>query len=354
MVPKRGRAAGPRSGTERPDRPVTNDGEPVLSVADLSVEYPTPTGPLRAVSRFTMSVRPGQVVGIAGESGSGKTAVALALMGLSPSGAAVSGSIRLGDQEMAGRSEQAWRRTRGHVASMVFQETQAALNPTVSIGTQVSAVFSSSLGLPRREARSETVEALRRVQLTDVDRVMRSYPHQLSGGMCQRVVIAMAVSCGSRILIADEPTTALDVRVQQEILGLIRRFAETEGLAVVLISHDLSVLEDMCDELIIMYQGEIAETGPTRDVLTSPQHPYTRQLLACSPRLGTTATRLAEIPKAQRTWPEGGCLYRSRCDVAFEKCGEHPQLPLALGPAAHRARCWRANSGSPEGGQWQA
>jgi oligopeptide/dipeptide ABC transporter ATP-binding protein len=326
-------------------RPAGGDGEPVVSVTGLTVEYPTPAGPLRAVSDFTMTMRPGQVAGIAGESGSGKTAVALALMGLSPAGAAVSGSIRLAGQEMAGRPEREWRRTRGHVASMVFQETQAALNPTVSIGTQVSAVFSSSLGLPRSEARSETAEALRRVQLTDVDRVMRSYPHQLSGGMCQRVVIAMAVSCGSRILIADEPTTALDVRVQQDILGLIRGFAETEGLAVVLISHDLSVLEDMCDELTIMYQGEIAETGPARDVLSSPQHPYTRQLLACSPRLGTTARRLAEIPKSRQAWPDGGCLYRSRCDVAFEKCGDHPRLPPADGPGAHRARCWRANPG---------
>jgi oligopeptide/dipeptide ABC transporter ATP-binding protein len=345
MVSRRRGAAGRPSPRGRPAGPAGGDGAPVLSVTGLTVEYPTPAGPLRAVSDFTMTMRPGQVVGIAGESGSGKTAVALALMGLSPSGAAVSGSIRLADHEMAGRPEREWRRTRGHVASMVFQETQTALNPTVSIGTQVSAVFSSSLGLPRNEARSETAEALRRVQLTDVDRVMRSYPHQLSGGMCQRVVIAMAVSCGSRILIADEPTTALDVRVQQDILGLIRGFAETEGLAVVLISHDLSVLEDMCDELIIMYQGEIAETGSARNVLSSPQHPYTRQLLACSPRLGTTARRLAEIPKSQQAWPDGGCLYRSRCDVAFEKCGEHPRLPPAEHPGAHRARCWRANPG---------
>jgi oligopeptide/dipeptide ABC transporter ATP-binding protein len=344
VASRRDRAAGRPTGAQGPARPAGASGGPVLSVADLSVEYPSAAGPLQAVSMFTMAMRPGQVVGIAGESGSGKTAVALALMGLSPSGAVVSGSIRLGEQEMVGRSEKEWRRTRGHVASMVFQETQAALNPTVPIGIQVSAVFSSSLGLPRSEARAETVEALRRVQLTDVDRVMRSYPHQLSGGMCQRVVIAMAVSCGSRILIADEPTTALDVRVQQDILHLIRRFAETEGLAVVLISHDLAVLEDMCNELIIMYRGEIAETGPTADVLASPQHPYTRQLLACSPRLGTTARRLAEIPRADRAWPAGGCLYRSRCDVAFEKCGEHPPLPVAAGPDPHRARCWRAIS----------
>jgi oligopeptide/dipeptide ABC transporter ATP-binding protein len=317
-------------------------------VDDLNVEYETRSGRHHAVKHVGFQLSAGEVIGIAGESGSGKTAVALSLIGLLADNATVTGSIRLSGREMVGSTEKVWREARGRLVSMIFQETASALNPTVPIGRQLAAVFRSNLGLAKREAQIKVVEALQRVQLNDAERILHSYPHQLSGGMCQRAVIAMAVSCGAQVLIADEPTTALDVTVQREILDLLRHFAETAGFAVVLISHDLSVLENTCDKLLVMYQGEVVESGPTQAVLGSPQHPYTKNLLACTPSLHVEGSRLREIRQADKPSAEAECLFRGRCDVAFEKCCKKPPLAPSTGTVDVLARCWRVLPGSDQ------
>ena len=260
---------------------------PVATLRGVCVEYRTTAGRRQAVSDITLELAPGEVLGVAGESGSGKTTVGLAMLGLLPPGATVRGSIELGGEEMVGASEKQWRQARGRKVAMAFQETTTALNPLFRIEDQMTAVLRSNLGLDKAEARASAADSLRRVQLTEVERVLSSYPGQLSGGMCQRVVIAMAVGCGSRVLIADEPTSALDVCVQKEVLDLMRHLVTNEGLAILLISHDLSVLDQMCDRLMIMYRGETVETGPTASVVTNPQHRYTQQLLDAVPRLTT-------------------------------------------------------------------
>ena len=257
----------------------------VASLRGVCVQYRTAAGRRQAVNDINLELVPGEVLGVAGESGSGKTTVGLAMLGLLPPGATVRGSIEIGGQQMAGASEKQWRQTRGRKVAMAFQETTTALNPLFRVEDQMTAVLRSNLNVDKAEARARAADSLRRVQLTDVKRVMSSYPGQLSGGMCQRVVIAMAVGCGSRVLIADEPTSALDVCVQKEVLDLLRHLVANEKLAILLISHDLSVLDRMCDRLMIMYRGETVETGPTASVVTAPQHSYTEQLLDAVPRL---------------------------------------------------------------------
>lgn len=264
---------------------------PIASLSELCIGYQSGLGRHQAVRNVGLTLEPGEVLGVAGESGSGKTSIGLAMMGLLPPGASISGSIEFRGQEMVGASEKAWRGIRGRTVAMVFQETTTALNPVFRIGDQMTAVFRSNLGVSKADARARVADALRRVELTDVDRVMASHPSELSGGMCQRVVIAMAVGCGSQVLIADEPTSALDVCVQKDVLDLLAHLVSLERLAVLLISHDLSVLDRMCDRLMIMNGGEVVEAGPTADVITAPQHSYTRALLESVPRL--SAEKLA-------------------------------------------------------------
>ena len=264
---------------------MSEPGAPAALLRGVCVAYQTAVGRRQAVSDIDLQLLPGEVLGVAGESGSGKTTVGLAMLGLLPRGATVRGSIELGGEQMVGASEKKWRQTRGRKVAMAFQETTTALNPLFRIEDQLTAVLRSNLGVTKAEARARAADSLRRVQLTDVERVMASYPGQLSGGMCQRVVIAMAVGCGSQVLIADEPTSALDVCVQKEVLDLMKHLVATEKLAILLISHDLSVLDRMCDRLMIMYRGETVEAGPTASVITAPQHTYTAQLLDAVPRL---------------------------------------------------------------------
>jgi len=276
-------------------------GEEVLTVEGLEVGFSTGRGRTRALRGVDLTLRTGQILGVAGESGSGKTTAALAAMGLLARGAEVGGAIRYRGIDLLGLSEKALREYRGRHLAMIFQETASALNPVIRVGDQLMMAARAHHGDGHASVRERVASALADVRLHDADRVMASYPHELSGGMCQRVIIAMALSCGSRVLFADEPTTALDVSVQQEILELIRGLVDRRGLAVMLISHDLAVLSEVCDDLVVMYRGRVVETGPARAVLQDPRHPYTQALLDCIPTMHGSHDDLREITPEQRT-----------------------------------------------------
>lgn len=303
-----------------------------------------------------MSLLPGRIVGIAGESGSGKSVSALSMIGLLPRTAHVEGSIRYRGEELLGTSERRWRDLRGREVAMVFQETVSALNPVVPVGRQLVLAARRARRDDKAAVMARIRAALTEVGLSDVDRVLRSYPHELSGGMCQRVVIAMAVSCGSRVLLADEPTTALDVCVQQEVLSVLKSLVVNHQVALVLISHDLGVLAELCDDLIVMYRGEVVEQGPTGDIIEAPASPYTAALLRSLPRLdGRPISASAGPPNAMSMSARAddpastaltGCAYRARCDWRAEQCEVHPDL-VRLGdggaPPYRQVRCWRAD-----------
>jgi oligopeptide/dipeptide ABC transporter ATP-binding protein len=264
-------------------------------------------------------------------------------MGLLPPGAAVRGSVRYRDTELLALSEKELRRYRGHHLAMIFQETTTALNPVIRVGEQLMMAARTHVRGGKSEARERVIAALADVRLTDSERVMASYPHELSGGMCQRIIIAMALSCGSRVLFADEPTTALDVSVQEEILELIRGLVTRRQLAVLMISHDLAVLADVCDDLAVLYRGEIVESGPAATVLGSPAHPYTQALLDCLPTLRGRRDSLPELPaSADSTGVPGGCPYRPRCGWAIGACLAPPPLTPVLTGQPRLSRCWRS------------
>jgi peptide/nickel transport system ATP-binding protein len=350
-----GQPAGRRSQWGRGAEPEGSGSETdsLLEVRDLTVDFTNGDGP-RAVQGLSLSLPPGRVIGIAGESGSGKSVSALSMIGLLPRTAQVGGSIRYRGQEMVGASDRRWRTLRGREIAMVFQETTSALNPVVTVDRQLLLAARRD-GEDKAVVRERIRAALTEVGLTDVDRVLRSYPHELSGGMCQRVVIAMAVSCGSKVLLADEPTTALDVCVQQEVLSVLRTLVARHGVSVVLISHDLGVLAELCQELIVMYRGEVMEQGPTGAILRGPAHPYTAALLSSLPRLDGVATAALAPATAQLSErSDGGCPFQARCPWRVEQCAAHPELvplgaagptPADVDPAAgaevRRVRCWR-------------
>jgi oligopeptide/dipeptide ABC transporter ATP-binding protein len=324
-------------------RPAADDNDDILAISDLHVEFRRGGQRTPAVRGLSVSLQAGRIVGVAGESGSGKTASALAAMGLLPDGTHVTGSIRYRGTELLGMPERLLRQCRGRDIAMIFQETATALNPVIRVGQQLTMATRAHFGGSRAQALDRVRAALADVQLRDADRVLRSYPHELSGGMCQRVIIAMALSCGSKVLLADEPTTALDVSVQEEILELIRGLVAERQLAVMMISHDLAVLAELCDELIVMYQGEVVETAAADVALRAPAHPYTKALLDCLPRLHGDRAALPEI--AQRPDLPGGCRFRSRCDFASDACREHPDLaPLGgRGDGGRQVRCWHSD-----------
>ncbi|MCU4186674.1 ABC transporter ATP-binding protein [Acidiferrimicrobium sp. IK] len=334
-------------------------GEEVLTVRDLRVAFGKGPGRKQALRGVDLSLHAGKVSGVAGESGSGKTTSALAAMGLLPAGASVEGSVRYRGTELLSLPERELRRYRGRHLAMVFQETSTALNPVIRVGTQLLMAARTHAGGSRQEALRRVTEALADVQLTDTDRVMSSYPHELSGGMCQRIIIAMALSCGSRVLFADEPTTALDVSVQAEVLSVIKGLVARRHLAVLMISHDLAVLAEVCDDLAVMYDGEIVESGAVDDVLRHPAHPYTAGLLECLPRLRGPRVELPELASTVRDADHGtGCRFRPRCPWSIERCEQAPELAaLDLG-SSRQARCWRsaevlASSGAAAGSRGQ-
>jgi peptide/nickel transport system ATP-binding protein len=315
----------------------------LLDIKGLNIDLPTPDGPRRIVRDVSFNLDRGQTLGVVGESGSGKTMTALALMGLSPEGAMISGMVRFEGEDLAKLGEAAWRRLRGDRVAMIFQEPMTALNPLQTIGQQIAEPLILHRRLNKRAAMAEAVKLLTRVGLPDPLRRARAFPHELSGGQRQRAMIAMALSCGPSLVIADEPTTALDVTVQAQILALLAELREQTEMALILVSHDLAVIAQNCGRVVVMYGGMVMETGATSDVLERPAHPYTRALLEARPRLGSTrGQRLRVIPGSAPTAGEApkGCPFAGRCPLTIPACSVAPPPPIELG-AGHIARCIR-------------
>jgi peptide/nickel transport system ATP-binding protein len=314
----------------------------VLEIRDLAITFRTDRGPLRAVDGISLAVEAGQTLAIVGESGCGKSVTALAAMGLLPGNARLSGSIRLRGREMATLGPAEWRRRRGREIAMVFQEPMTSLNPAFTAGEQVAEVLRLHERLGERAAFDRAVALLERVRIPEAARRARQYPHQLSGGMRQRVMIAMALACRPRLLIADEPTTALDVTVQAQILALLDELKRETGTAVVLITHDLGVVADHADEVVVMYAGRVAERAPAARLFAQPEHPYTVGLLGAAPRIEDARARLASIEGTvpDLLHPPEGCRFAPRCPFRGADCARQPRL-VELEPG-HAAACWRA------------
>ncbi|CAA9210750.1 MAG: Oligopeptide transport system permease protein OppB [uncultured Craurococcus sp.] len=314
----------------------------VLEIRDLAITFRTDRGPLRAVDGVSLAVEAGRTLAVVGESGCGKSVTALAAMGLLPGNARLSGSIRLRGREMATLDQAEWRRRRGREIAMIFQEPMTSLNPAFTAGEQVAEVLRLHERLGERAAFDRAVALLDRVRIPDAARRARQYPHQLSGGMRQRVMIAMALACRPRLLIADEPTTALDVTVQAQILALLDELKRETGTAVVLITHDLGVVADHADEVVVMYAGRVAERAPAARLFARPEHPYTVGLLGAAPRIEDARARLASIEGTvpDLLHPPEGCRFAPRCPFRGADCARQP--PLAELEPGHAAACWRA------------
>jgi peptide/nickel transport system ATP-binding protein len=318
---------------------------PLLSIRDLAVGFETDDGPVRAVDGVSLEVPRGATIGVVGESGCGKSVTAFSIMRLlpQPQGRILGGQILFEGRDLARATPEEMRRIRGAKIGMVYQEPQSALNPVHSIGRQLSEVLLLHQTDNRREAWSRSVEMLRRVGIPSPEIRMGEYPHQLSGGMRQRVGIAMALACRPALLIADEPTTALDVTVQAQILELLRELQREMGMSVILITHDLGVIAENCEEVFVMYAGRIAERAGVRELFARPAHPYTRGLLASIPRLSARPkSRLATIEglvPGLREMPPG-CRFQNRCPHAQPRCAESaPRLEAVA--AGHEAACLR-------------
>ena len=315
----------------------------LLEVTDLRVTLHTSRGPADALRGVSWSMQRGDTVGLIGESGCGKSITALALMGLLPDGAQVGGSIRFDGQELTTLDDAAMCRLRGSRIGMIFQEPMTALNPLHTIGRQIAETLRLHQGLSAAAARAEALRLLQRVQLPDAARRLDAYPHQMSGGQRQRVVIAIALACGPDLLIADEPTTALDVTIQREVLDLIAELVAEDGMGLLLISHDLGVMAETVQRLLVMYGGTVVESGPTDAVFRTLAHPYTRGLFAARPRLGLArGTRLLTIPGRVPELADlpAGCPFAERCGFVLDACRQALPPARAVAPL-HDARCIR-------------
>jgi peptide/nickel transport system ATP-binding protein len=304
--------------------------ETLLEVRDLSVRFDTDDGAVHAVDRMSLTLERRQVLGIVGESGCGKSVTALSILGLLPKTATVTGSVNFDGTELLGASKSQLRKVRGRQISFVFQEPMTSLNPVFRIGRQVDEVIHEHMSVSKRAARARALELLDLVHIPDPARRLDEYPHQLSGGMRQRVMIAMALACDPKVLIADEPTTALDVTIQAGILDLLREVRERLGTAIILITHNLGVVADLADRVVVMYAGRKAEEAPVHELFAHPQHPYTIGLLGAVPRAGAARNgRLQEIPGRVPSLAElpGHCAFADRCPRADEQSwSEVPEL----------------------------
>ena len=311
--------------TPNAGRPSGSHGEPLLQVEDLSVTFGTKgKRPFRAVDGISFEVAPGQTVGLVGESGCGKSVTSLAIMRLLPQrGNKVSGSVRFAGEDLLTISDARMRDRRGADLAMIFQDPLSSLNPVVPLGVQVAEVIERHKGAKREAARKQAATMLDKVGIPDPTRRLKDYPHQLSGGMRQRALIAMALACEPRLLIADEPTTALDVTIQAQILALLRELVTESGTALVMITHDLGVVAGLCDEVNVLYGGRIVERAQRHELFANPRHPYTNGLLASIPRLdGERGQRLSPVPGSvadNLPW-DHACAFAPRCSNAIDTC----------------------------------
>jgi oligopeptide/dipeptide ABC transporter ATP-binding protein len=328
----------------RRDRgPTPAAGQPLLEIRGLDVEFRTIAGPIHAVNGVDLDVRAGEIVGLVGESGSGKSVTSRAVMGLLPRRTStIRGSIRLGGDELVGLPERAYRRVRGERVAMIFQDPMTALDPLYPAGEQVAEALRFHFRLSRSAARARVRELFGQVGL-DAQAVLDSLPHQLSGGMRQRVLIAMALACEPELLIADEPTTALDVTIQAQILDLLGELVRRRGMALLLITHDLGVIRALCERAVVMYAGRVAEAAPVTALFTDPRHPYTAGLATSIPSIAARRRRLPQIaglPPDPVAVP-AACAFAPRCPIALEVC-RTVRPPLEDVGVGHSAACHRS------------
>ncbi|WP_042428327.1 ABC transporter ATP-binding protein [Comamonas granuli] len=319
----------------------------LLQVQNLQVEFKTRRGTALVLNGVDFEVNRGETLCVVGESGCGKSMTALALLGLipSPPGRVRDGRVLFQGEDLLKASEARMREVRGNRISMIFQEPMTSLNPVYTVGDQIGESLRLHAGLDARQARLRAIEMLRQVGIPAPERRVDEYPHQMSGGMRQRVMIAMAIACEPDILIADEPTTALDVTVQAQIFDLLRQLQRDKGTAIIMITHDMGAVAEMADRVMVMYAGRVIEQGSTEQVLSRPSHPYTRGLIECLPELGSSRlaerVELTEIPGVVPSlWEIGrGCAFRERCPQALARCA-HDLPPMFGTDAGHTAACW--------------
>ena len=325
--------------------PARDERVALLDVRDLRTSFFTPQGEARAVDGVSFSVDAGHTLGLVGESGCGKTMTALSLLRLTPpAGRIVAGEIVFDGRNLLTLTERAMRHVRGNAIAMIFQEPMSSLNPVFTVGNQITEAIRLHQGLSRQAARAQAIDMLKLVEIPEAERRVDEYPHQLSGGMRQRVMIAMALSCHPRLLIADEPTTALDVTIQAQILDLLASLQQRFGMAMILVTHDLGVVAERADEVAIMYAGRIVERATVQTLFARPLHPYTRGLLRSIPKIGAAKRRRLEaipglVPDLLHV--PSGCHFRDRCPSAVARCAE-VDPPLEEIEPAHWAACIRA------------
>jgi peptide/nickel transport system ATP-binding protein len=316
---------------------------PLLEVKNLTTVFRTEDGIAPAAQHISFSVNEGELLGIVGESGCGKTITALSIMRLiRRPGEIVEGEVFFEGQDILKISEKEMQSLRGNRIAMVFQEPLTALNPVFTVGNQIEEVYSTHLGLNKSESRARIAELLRLVGIPDPARTMRCYPHELSGGQRQRALIAMSLACNPSLLVADEPTTALDVTVQTQILRLINTLRETMGMGVIIISHDLAVVAEICDTIAVMYASEIVEYGPMKEIFLNPRHPYTLGLLESLPYFHSPGELLTVLPGQvpKPTNYPAGCHFASRCSLASERCIRTKPVLELIDDDEHRSACW--------------
>ena len=314
---------------------------PLLDIRDLRVTFDTPHGQVKAVGGVSWSLSPGETLGIIGESGSGKSVGLEAIMGLikSPPGH-VSGQVLFDGRDVLTMPERARRQLRGEKIAMIFQDAMSALNPSLTVGTQIAEVYRLRRKCSKAEAERKAIELMDRVKIPSAKSRLGSYPHEFSGGMCQRVMIATALALGPQILIADEPTTALDVTVQRQIMTLLAELQREDGMALVLITHDLGLVAETVDRAMVTYAGRIVESGPVLALFDAPEHPYTRGLIRSMPRIDGASGTLHAIggtPPAAGRMPKG-CAFHPRCDIRVERCSAERPALLPVGEH-HAAAC---------------
>jgi oligopeptide/dipeptide ABC transporter ATP-binding protein len=332
-------------------------GGPLLSVEGLRTYFATRGGTMRAVDGVDLSLEQGRTLGVVGESGCGKTVTSLSIMRLidPPGRIEPDSKIVFDGHDLVAADEDELREVRGNEISMIFQEPMTSLNPVYTVGDQIAEAVRLHKGVGQRAAMDRAVEMLKLVGIPSPERRVRDYPHQMSGGMRQRVMIAMALSCDPKLLIADEPTTALDVTIQAQILELMKELRDRLGMAIMLITHDLGVVAEMADDVAVMYAGRVVESGPVESIFQTPQHPYTEALLQSIPVLGMTQAEPLRVIRGMvpspLSWPEG-CRFATRCDYAFDRC-RREDPPLFATEGAQHAACWlcqngpRATAGAP-------